>query len=255
MAQLFLDIGNTRIKAAIVDQGDYNYLGVIPLEDFLGAEALETFLDSVIPESIYISCVASMYTLESIKSTLLTMYKIFPVILTAQNECCGLTTGYEDFHQLGDDRWMALQGAHSMTRQPNIVVDAGTAMTIDAIVDGQHLGGFIVPGLTSLRSSLGSDTENVTIVEESENKTDRLKDSILLASNTTSAVLGGTLYMTASFINSIILDLNQQVGTRFKIYLTGGNAPKLIALIDSPAEYVPDLVLLGMKKIVESVKK
>ena len=255
MPKLFLDIGNTRIKAGILDRDDYQYLGVIPLEDFIVADKLARFLNSITPEAIYISSVASPYTLESIKSTLLLMYGIFAVILTAQETCCGLTTGYENFHQLGDDRWMALQGANALTQQPSIVIDAGTAMTIDAIVDRKHLGGFIVPGLTSLRASLCSDTVNLTMVEDLEPKILNSEASTLLASNTTSAILGGTLYMTASFINSIILELNQQVGTRFKVYVTGGNAPKLIALIDSQVEYIPDLVLLGMKKIVESVKK
>lgn len=254
MSKLILDVGNSRIKVAVID-GEYQYLGAISFEDFLSPVSLNAFIDSLVPESIYISCVASLMMLEKIKSMLQTSYKLFPVILTSQQACCGLTSGYEDPHQLGVDRWMALQGANSLYRQPCIVIDAGTAMTIDALVEGQHLGGFIVPGLSSLRKSLEIDTANIVSVENIPRDETQIKESALLANNTRSAILGGTLYMTASFINSIVFDLNQQVGTKFKILLTGGNASKLVSLIDGPTEFIPDLVLLGMKEMIESVKK
>ncbi len=255
MVKLYLDIGNTRIKAAIDDELGYQYLGVISLQDFTNSDALEIFLSSAVLDEVYISSVTSLGILDAVKSALHLTYQLFPILLTSQKECCGLTSGYDNFDQLGDDRWMALQGARSITHQPTIVIDAGTAMTVDAILDGAHLGGFIVPGLSSLRASLGADTANITLLEDSSHSSDGVLISGLLATNTRSGILGGTLYMTSSFINRIIADLNNEIGTRFKVLITGGNGPKLSELIDTPAEYIPDLVLLGMKKIVESIKK
>lgn len=255
MVKLFLDLGNTRIKVALEDDSGYQYLGPISMTDFNNPDLLEDFLGSAKPTAVFMSSVLSADDLDSVKSIIQSTYELFPVMLTAQKSCCGLTTGYDDFNQLGDDRWMALQGARSLTHQPILVIDAGTAMTIDGILDGQHLGGFIVPGLSSLRASLGEDTANISVVEEPSHSSRTFSIPALLATSTHAAILGGTLYMTASFINSIIADLNNQVGTQFKVFITGGNAPKLNVLIDTPTEYIPDLVLLGMKKIVESVKK
>jgi type III pantothenate kinase len=247
------------MKAAIDDEFGYQYLGVISLTDFMSPETLDTFLNSAVPDAIYISSVTSPEILNTVKSTLQSIYQLFPVLLTAQKECCQLISGYDDFNELGSDRWMALQGARSLTHQPTIVIDAGTAMTIDAILEGRHLGGFIVPGLSSLRASLGADAANITVVDEhsasSGDSADSAPGTTLLATNTRSAILGGSLYMTASFIDSIVADLSNQIKTRFKVYITGGNAPKLSVLVNTPTEYIPDLVLLGMKKIVESVKK
>lgn len=254
MVKLFLDLGNTRIKAAFEDDSGYQYLGPISMADFSDPDLLDEFLGSLRPTAVFMSSVLSANDLDKVKSIIQQTYKLFPVMLTSQKSCCGLTTGYDDFNQLGDDRWMALQGLYSKTTDPAIVIDAGTAMTIDAILEGQHLGGFIVPGLNSLRASLGSDTANLTRVEESPSTSDKVPKG-LLATNTQSAILGGSLYMTASFCNHLITDLNQQVGIQFKVYITGGNADKLHGLIDVPSEVIPDLVLLGMKKIVESVKK
>ncbi len=255
MVKLFLDLGNTRIKAALEDEFGYQYLGPISLSDFSHLDRLDKFLGGAKPTAVFMSSVVSANDLDAVKSVVQNTYKLFPVMLTSQKSCCGLTTGYDDFNQLGDDRWMALQGLYSKTKEPAVLIDAGTAMTIDAILEGQHLGGFIVPGLDSLRTSLVSDTANLTCVEESTSTTSNKVPTNLLATNTESAILGGTLYMTASFCNRLITDLNQQVGTQFKVYITGGNADKLNALIDVHSEVVPDLVLLGMKKIVESIKK
>ncbi len=255
MVKLFLDLGNTRIKVALEDESGYQYLGPISMTDFSNPDMLEDFLDSVKPTAVFMSSVLSANDLDSVKSIIQSTYGLFPVILTAQKSCCGLTTGYDDFNQLGDDRWMALQGLYSITKDPAVVIDAGTAMTIDAILSGQHLGGFIVPGLNSLRASLDTDTANLIMVEESFSSASNKVPTGLLATNTQSAILGGALYMTASFCNRLITDLNQQLGTEFKVYITGGNADKLNGLIDVHSEVVADLVLLGMKKIVESVKK
>lgn len=255
MVKLFLDLGNTRIKVALEDDSGYQYLGPISMADFSNPDLLEKFLDSAKPTAVFMSSVLSASDLDTVKSIIQSTYELFPVMLTSQKSCCGLTTGYDDFNQLGDDRWMALQGLYSKTTDPAIVIDAGTAMTIDAILAGQHLGGFITPGLNSMIASLGSDTANLTMVEEPSSLGSDKVPAGLLATNTQSAILGGVLYMTASFCNRLISDLNQQIGTQFKVYITGGNASKLSDLIDVRSEVIPDLVLLGMKKIVESVKK
>ena len=49
--------------------------------------------------------------------------------------------------QFGADRYCALLGVLGRTRAPAVVIDAGTAVTIDLLgVDGRHLGGYILPG-------------------------------------------------------------------------------------------------------------
>ena len=56
-------------------------------------------------------------------------------------EAAGVTCGYKDFHQLGVDRWLALVAAYRKYAKPIIVVDAGSAVTIDIVDgDGLHLG-------------------------------------------------------------------------------------------------------------------
>jgi type III pantothenate kinase len=68
--------------------------------------------------------------------------------LEASATAGGVRNGYEQPRQLGVDRWAALVGARRLGTGPWVVVGCGTALTIDLLrADGQHLGGYIVPGL------------------------------------------------------------------------------------------------------------
>ena len=73
-------------------------------------------------------------------------------------EQLGLRNGYAEPLRLGADRWLAMIAAWADTPADCIVVDAGTALTVDAIgADGQHRGGIIAAGLqTSEKAVLGA---------------------------------------------------------------------------------------------------
>lgn len=256
MKKLFLDIGNSRIKWAIQENGNYQFCGGIAVDKFLAAPD-EVFFAHIAktPDQIFYCTVADAKSLDAIKNTLQAHWQLFPIELCSQKNCCNLNNGYDDFHLLGSDRWMAMQGAASKTSEPFIVVDFGTAVTIDAVLDGEHLGGFIVPGLTSLRSALAKDTADLNLfLEPAESLQDDAQLQSLLATNTESAILGGTLYMSAAFINQIIFDLNAQLQTDFKVFLTGGDASIFSTLLDGAAIVEEDLVLQGMLEVVNSVK-
>ena len=63
-------------------------------------------------------------------------------------EMGGVRNGYEDFERLGLDRWLAMLGGFRLARGACLVLDFGTAATADFIAaDGDHLGGFICPGM------------------------------------------------------------------------------------------------------------
>ena len=255
MNKIFLDIGNSRVKSALVSREGYEILPTIDLNEFLNNNSFDVFLKTKKIDAVYITSVTTHENLERIKSIIQMQCQLFPIVLTAQKSACGLTSGYADFHKLGVDRWMAMQGAIGFYKEPLIVISAGTAMTVDAIMDGKHLGGFIVPGLKSLRSSLAMDTAALSMIDEgSLLESPDSTNKGCLAMNTEAAVLGGTLYMTVAYLNTLIADLNAQMKTAFKVILTGGNAKQLRSLMSVESELISDLVLQGMVNIEESVK-
>ncbi|QKI88347.1 type III pantothenate kinase [Thiomicrorhabdus xiamenensis] len=251
MNRIFIDIGNSRIKYAISEDGHYEYLGAELTEDFLSNIDELLFAEFNQIDEVYFSTVGNQHIVEELKSLIHEAWQLIPIQLSTQKSCCGLQSGYKDFHKLGSDRWMAMLGGLSMTQMPYIVVDAGTALTVDAVVDGMHKGGFIVPGLRTMRHSLANGAALLEMTDEDD--LDEEADT-MLAKDTAGGILAGTLYMSASFINHLIADLNHQVGTQFKVLLTGGDAVQLASLLDCRFAYVPDLVLLGMVHMVESVK-
>lgn len=252
MNKLFLDIGNSFIKWSTVIDDDYTVHTPVLFDDLL-SQGLGCLNLKSIPDIVYFSTVANAEQVDNLKLIIQTDWQVFPIQLTAQKSCCGLTSGYDNFSQLGDDRWFAMQGALGIYSVPTIVVDAGTALTIDAIVDGKHLGGLIVPGMTTMRQSLAINTADLLDVSQSDIPS-ITNQSQLLGTDTTTAILGGTLYMAAAFINQVISDLNNQVGTQFKVIMTGGESEKLCRLLDTDYDYIPDLVLQGMVNVEESVK-
>ena len=251
MNKLFLDIGNSFIKYSTVINGEYTVYDSILLDDLL-FNGLDFFGISNFADIVYFYTVACADKVDTLKLCIQNEWQVLPIQMTAQKSCCGLTSGYDNFNQLGDDRWFAMQGAMGIYNLPLIVVDAGTALTIDAVLDGQHLGGLIVPGMNTMRQSLATHTADLLEVRSSDIKSDC--NELLLGTNTASGILGGTLYMVAAFINQVINDLNNQVGTQFKIIMTGGESEQLCRLLDFEYDYIPDLVLQGMVNVEESVK-
>jgi type III pantothenate kinase len=254
MIKLFLDIGNSYVKWATVIDGNYEVHESIQINTLLD-EGIDYLCKYGKPDEVYISTVADAAKVDALKLFIQNMWHVFPIQLNAQQHCCGLTSGYDDFTQLGVDRWFALQGAIGIYSVPTIVIDAGTALTIDAVIDGQHQGGFIVPGVHTMRKSLAANTADLSEIDELIVQEQSNDSSQLLATNTSSAILAGTLYMAGAFINQVVNDLNSKVQTRFKVIMTGGESAQLCSLLDFEYDYIPDLVLQGMVNVEESVKK
>lgn len=100
-------------------------------------------------------------------SELFARWKTQPEWIHAVAYQCGVRNYYADPAQLGSDRWAALIGAWESERQGCLVVDAGTAMTVDALTDtGEFLGGIITPGIDLMQQILMRDIVSLKSAEE-----------------------------------------------------------------------------------------
>jgi type III pantothenate kinase len=147
---------------------------------------------------------------------------------------------------LGSDRWANLLAAHAHYKGSAVVIDCGTAITIDAIAgDGSHLGGLIVPGMDLMSTALTEGAPGVQIQEKDN------QEISLLGRSTESAVSGGVLYAAVSLIDRVSLDLRVELGNAATILLTGGDAIRILPLLSSKPDYIPDLVLKGLAVFAE----
>ncbi len=139
-----------------------------------------------------------------------------------------LNTSYQG---LGVDRMMACK-----TIKDGIVVDAGSAITIDIMANGIHLGGYILPGIFAIKQTYDRISPKLNCEFVSEIKTN------LIPSNTKEAVGYGMIGM--------IINMISKVAKNEKIYFTGGDGAYLSRFFEN-AIFLRDLVFWGMKETIK----
>lgn len=152
----------------------------------------------------------------------------------------GLKNSYQNFEELGVDRWLAMLAAYRSVQSAVCIIDCGSAITVDLIsAEGQHEGGFIVPGLQMMQRSLGEKTANLNYQPESNNNLEP-------GTNTTAAINHGVLNMALGMIEKVHnkWDTGEGVGRRW--YLCGGDASVLSSFIKWEHEIKPELVMDGL---------
>ncbi len=239
-----IDIGNSRIKWAVSDGNDYTSLGEV---DYVAKELevqLEVMWNAVSkPDSVAISSVAPPRVVKALISWVEAKWGCDIQVVKSSESLGRLINGYVEPERLGVDRWLAMLAVVEGIKPeaPVCVIDCGSAITIDVVdISGEHLGGMIVPGLTMMRTSLANGTSGI-----------RLKDELpaevsLLARDTEGAVTGGTLYSAVSMIDRVCNDIGVSLGNSTQFYITGGDAPMLMPLLEFEFEYDANLVLSGL---------
>lgn len=153
-----------------------------------------------------------------------------------------------DRRTLGADRLAAVVGAYSL--YPNtelLVIDAGTAITYERVsAEGIYLGGNISPGLHLRFKALHHFTGRLPLIDPSG-----ISPKIAeYGSSTEEAIAAGVIHGLAGEIDRYIEDLHAKEG-QSTVILTGGDANYLAQIIRSRILIHPDLVLLGLNRILE----
>lgn len=158
-------------------------------------------------------------------------------------EWAGVRNGYEEYQRLGLDRWLAVLGAFHLAHAACVVIDLGTAATSDFVTaDGDHLGGFICPGMPLMRGQLRTHTRRIRYDDLSAEKA----VSVLSPGrNTVEAVERGCTLMLRGFVLTQVEQARAHLGGDFRVFLTGGDA-ELAREVVPQAQIVPDLVFIGL---------
>ncbi len=160
--------------------------------------------------------------------------------VTSQREQCGVRNGYCDPAQLGADRWAALIATRHMAEGAALAVNAGTAVTIDALThEGQFLGGLIIPGLDLMAESLARGTAGLLRAPGAVAQFPR---------NTADAIASGALQSVCGAVERMESALAER-GAEPQILLSGGAAQLIHTYLGRPARLVSNLVLEGLRVI------
>jgi type III pantothenate kinase len=168
----------------------------------------------------------------------------------AESEAFGLTNSYKRPRRIGVDRWVAMIGARVEFGGALCVVDAGTAVTIDAVDrDGHHLGGMIVPGFQLMADALHRSTKEIPPTRR--NATAAATGMNAFATSTEAAVQNGALTAICGAVERSVRAMRSS-GFRPKVVLTGGDASRILKHLDANVLHRPNLVLQGLAFMVQS---
>lgn len=159
----------------------------------------------------------------------------------------GLKTGmvirYDNPHEVGADRIVNGVAAFEAFGGPVVVVDFGTATTIDVIsADGAYLGGAIAPGVETSAEALFSKAARLS-------KVDLEPPAGVIGTNTRASVQAGLMLGEAAMVDGLVRRVWDELGARTVVVATGGLAPSMSKLCDTVEHVDVDLTLTGLRII------
>lgn len=176
-------------------------------------------------------------------------FKIKPLVVGPGIKT-GIKINYENPRAIGADRIVNAVGAFEHYGGPLIVIDIGTATTIDVVADnGDFLGGVIAPGIVSAADSLVSSTAKLPRIELVPPKN-------IICHNTTTGMQAGIIYGYVGLIDEIVRRIRAEMGEDWnaKVIATGGLA-KMIAKESQTIDKIDHfLTLSGLRALYERNK-
>ena len=239
---LELDCGNSFIKWRVLDSDRASAFEGVAGSDIALIESL-----TALPGILLTRCrLVSVRALEETDKLVAALVEAFGVVVScaaSAREMAGVRNGYEDFERLGLDRWLAMLGGFKLASGACLVLDFGTAATADFIAaDGEHLGGFICPGMPLMRNQLRTHTRRIRYDDVAA---ERALERLSPGRTTVEAVERGCTLMLRGFVLTQLELARAYWGDDFTVFLTGGDAA-LVSDAVPQARLVPDLIFVGL---------
>ena len=227
---ILIDVGNTAIKwqlreaeqVVCADKGD--------------TDELLSWLNLLADPSrhlVAVSCVRDDEFARALNDSLVKAGCEGVAFATSARQFAGVTNAYSDPSSLGVDRWLAILALKSLGHESGIVVDIGTACTIDVLENNRHMGGFILPGPKLACDALVANTDKIRFVSEPP-------AALAPGTDTGGCVVAGAWLTIAGEIREISAQYPQA-----PLYITGGAGPTLSDL-GVEGRLAKDLVFDGL---------
>ena len=235
---LIIDIGNTTTKAALTKDGI-----IVRKERFPSAdpEVIARFIDGFTPRAAIVSSVSHdpSRLLQFLRGRISRVYH-----LTWQSKY-PFSTDYKTPETLGVDRLAAAAGA--LVHHPGadlLVIDAGSAVTLDLVSGGAYRGGSISPGLTMRFRALNEYTGRLPLI----NKSDGFE---FPAKTTEDAIAGGVVMGLVYEINEYIRAFKKKY-SKLVTVITGGDSGVITRHTGRKILHYPDLVTEGLNYLLDT---
>lgn len=235
---LTIDRGNNSVKGALFESGRitkrWNAEGAV--------EEIAVWAAESKPDGAAVSSVIREWN--DLCVSALSDKGIGRIVIAGHDSPWPFTLDIDSPASVGPDRLCAAAAVAAPGVGDAVIIDAGTAVTVDILSGGKFAGGAIMPGLELMLRSLSDGTSALPVVRI--DKDDNGKSDVLPGRDTESAIRVGVL----SAWRGGAADLVRLSLERFEItppvFLTGGDAGLIVDTISPAPRLYPDLVLQGL---------
>ncbi|HDR88454.1 MAG TPA: type III pantothenate kinase [Bacteroidetes bacterium] len=239
MQHLVIDIGNARIKYAVVDKGEIGATGNLPHDrasEILKIVKQEKGIRRGIVASVAAAEPGWLKELEKALDLFIVLDGTIPLPFRVL---------YRTPETLGPDRLAAVAGAYTKFPGSNVMIfDLGTALTVDILnASGEYVGGNISPGMSMRFRALHQFTGRLPLGEPENGAPP-------VGGNTQEALTAGVQQGILREIEGYITWGRSQF-TDMKVILTGGDADFFAKMLKSPIFVDRNLVFTGLDRILQ----
>ena len=243
---LAIDVGNTQILLALYDGREFfEHWRLATNADRTSDEyavLVRQFIGDVEIAGVAISSVVPRAT-SALRSMSSRYFDIDPVVVEPGTKT-GMPILIDNPREVGADRIVNAIGAYDLYGGPTIVVDFGTATTLDAVSPkGEYLGGAILPGIEISMDALFQRADRLSRVELIEPRS-------VIGKSTTEALQSGAIYGFAGQVDAIVRRMEDELGE--STVLATGGLSSLIARFSTTIQHLdPWLTLHGLRIVYE----
>ena len=244
---LAIDVGNTQTVLGLFREGALNTHWRISSNPALTSDELRVKIGGLLQASGWEWNQVERVVISSVVPRLTSAYEELSQQATGQAPMVvgpGLKTGmaikYGNPHEVGADRIVNGVAAFEQHGGPVVIVDFGTATTIDVVdASGAYLGGAIAPGLETSAEALFSKAARLS-------KVDLDPPGRAIGQSTRESVQAGLLLGQACMIDGLVRRVWDELGEHTPVVMTGGLATLMAPLCETTTAVDPDLTLKGL---------
>lgn len=247
---LAVDIGNTNIVLGCIREEQILFDARMSTDRFCTADQYAVRIRRIVssygvqPGDIDGCIVSSVVppVLGAVRDGIVCAYGVEPMVVGT-----GLKTGLDiradSPAHVGSDRIVAAVAALELYAPPLLLVDMGTAITMDVVEPPRvYAGGVIMPGVRTALDALTGKTAQLPGISLSAPQT-------VVGKNTVDCMRSGVMHGTAAMIDGMIDRICDESGKAYTLVATGGLAPLILPLCRHEILLQEDLLLLGLKAI------
>ena len=242
-----IDIGNTNVVCGTFQGKKLLREGRIATKVCESPERCRKWLKGILPNDKEVEgailCSVVPWCTRSFKKAFASLR--LPLKVVGETVHCPIKNLYRNPKQVGPDRLVNAYAALRLYGAPAIVVDFGTAITVDIVSKkGEYLGGMIVPGMGISLEALAEKTALLPKV--------RLRPpGLLLGKDTEGSILSGAFHGFSSLCDGLVTKIRKKYGLRIKAILTGGHSI-IVSSYCKKIDYVNShLTLDGLRLLLE----